>query len=128
MKEPVWVLKETVLAIQERLLAEHGGRAGIRDESVLESALGRPQNLFVYEEATLFDLAAAYGSGIIRNHPFVDGNKRTGFMVAFLFLGRNGYDLVADEEDAYFKTLALAEGELDEKGYSAWLKKNSRKS
>ena len=127
MKEPIWLRKDVVLAVQERLLAEHGGSAGIRDDALLESALGRPQNLFAYGKRTLFDLAATYAHGIIKNHPFIDGNKRAGFMAAFLFLGRNGFDLVADEEDAYKQTLAVAEGTLDEKAYAKWLKENCRK-
>jgi death-on-curing protein len=127
VKEPIWLRKDVILAVQERLLAEHGGSAGIRDDALLESALGRPQNLFVYGKPTLFDLAATYAHGIIKNHPFIDGNKRAGFMAAFLFLGRNGFDLVADEEDAYEQTLAVAEGTLDEKAYAKWLKENCRK-
>ena len=127
MKEPVWLRKDVVLAVQERLLAEYGGSAGVRDDALLESALGRPQNLFAYGKPTLFDLAATYAHGIIKNHPFIDGNKRAGFMAAFLFLGRNGFDLVADEEDAYEQTLAVAEGTLDEKTYAKWLKENCRK-
>jgi death-on-curing protein len=127
VKEPIWLRKDVVLAVQERLLAEHGGSAGVRDDALLESALGRPQNLFAYGKPTLFDLAATYAHGIINNHPFIDGNKRAGFMAAFLFLGRNGFDLVADEEDAYEQTLAVAEGTLDEKAYAKWLKENCRK-
>jgi death on curing protein len=127
VKEPIWLRKDVILAVQERLLAEHGGSAGIRDDALLESALGRPQNLFVYGKPTLFNLAATYAHGIIKNHPFIDGNKRAGFMAAFLFLGRNGFDLVADEEDAYEQTLAVAEGTLDEKAYAKWLKENCRK-
>jgi death-on-curing protein len=127
VKEPIWLRKDVILAVQERLLAEHGGSAGIRDDALLESALGRPQNLFVYGKPTLFDLAATYAHGIIKNHPFIDGNKRAGFMAAFLFLGRSGFDLVADEEDAYEQTLAVAEGTLDEKAYAKWLKENCRK-
>jgi death on curing protein len=127
VKEPIWLRKDVVLAVQERLLAEHGGSAGTRDDALLESALGRPQNLFVYGKPTLFDLAATYAHGIIKNHPFIDGNKRAGFMAAFLFLRRNGFDLVADEEDAYKQTLAVAEGTLDEKVYAKWLKENCRK-
>lgn len=127
MKEPIWLRKDVVLAVQERLLAEHGGSAGIRDDALLESALGHPQNLFAYGKPTLIDLAAAYAHGIIKNHPFIDGNKRAGFIAAFLFLERNGFDLVADEKDAYEQTLAVAEGTLDEKGYAKWLKENCRK-
>ena len=126
MKEPIWLRKDVLLAVHERLLAEHGGSTGIRDEGLLESALGRPQNLFAYGKPTLFDLAAAYACGVIKNHPFVDGNKRTGFMAAYLFLGRNGYEFEAAEGEVVIKTLALAAGELDEQHYTEWLKSNSR--
>ena len=126
MKEPVWLRKDVLLAVHERLLAEHGGSAGIRDEGLLESALGRPQNLFAYEKPTLFDLASAYACGVIKNHPFVDGNKRTGFMAAYLFLGRNGYEFEAAEGDVVIKTLAVAAGELDEKQYAKWLGSSSK--
>jgi len=125
VKEPVWLRKDVLLAVHERLLAEHGGSAGIR-EGLLESALGRPQNLFAYEKPTLFDLASAYACGVIKNHPFVDGNKRTGFMAAYLFLGRNGYEFEAAEGDVVIKTLAVAAGELDEKQYAKWLGSNSK--
>ena len=125
MKEAVWLRKDVLLAVHERLLAEHGGSAGIRDEGLLESAIGRPQNLFAYGKPTIFDLASAYACGVIKNHPFVDGNKRTGFMAAYLFLGTNGYEFEAAEEDVVIKTLAVAAGELDEEQYAEWLKSNS---
>ena len=127
MKQPVWLRKDVLLAVHERLLAEHGGRPGIRDDALLESALGRPQNLFAYGKPAIFDLAAAYGCGIIKNHPFVDGNKRVGFTAAYLFLGRNGFELIADESEVVLKTLAVAEGRMAEKEYAAWLKENCRK-
>ena len=126
MKEPVWLRKDVLLAVHERLLAEHGGSSGIRDEGLLESALGRPQNLFAYGKPTIFDLASTYACGIIRNHPFVDGNKRSGFMAAYLFLGRNGYEFTAEEKEVVIKTLTVAAGELDEQNYAAWLKANSK--
>ncbi len=126
MKEPAWLKKEAILAIHDRLLAEHGGRAGLRDEALLDSALARPQNLLAYGKLSLFDLAAAYACGIIKNHPFVDGNKRTGFMAAFVFLGINKIDLVASEKDVVLQTLAVAANELTEEGYASWLKANSR--
>ena len=126
MKEPVWLRKDVLLAVHERLLAEHGGVSGIRDEGLFESALGRPQNLFGYSKPSVFDLASAYACGIIKNHPFVDGNKRTGFMAAYLFLGRNGFEFAATEEDVLIKTLAIAAGELDEQHCTEWLKTNSK--
>lgn len=128
MKEPQWVLRETALALQERLLAEFGGLGGLRDEGLLESALARPQQLFAYGKPSLFDLAAAYAFGLVRNHPFLDGNKRIGFTTAVVFLELNGYRFAASEVDATIQTLALAAGELDEADYAAWLKANSRKA
>ena len=125
MKAPKWLRTDVVLAMHDRLLAEHGGSAGIRDESLLESALARPKNLFAYGKPSLFDLAAAYGCGIIKNHPFVDGNKRTGFMAAFVFLGINKIHLAAEESDVVVQNLAVAAGELDEAGYGKWLEENS---
>jgi len=128
MKLPKWVLRETVLALHERLLAEFGGRDNLRDEGLLDSALGRPQQLFAYGKPDLFDLAAAYAFGLVRNHPFVDGNKRIGLTTAILFLELNGCRFTASEADATLNTLALAAGELSEAGYSKWLKANSKRS
>jgi death-on-curing protein len=122
MKEPVWVLRETVLALHERLLSEFGGSAGMRDEGMLESALARPANQFTYGSPSLTDLAAAYAFGLVRNHPFVDGNKRIGFATAVLFLELNGRRFTASEVDSTVQTLALAAHELDESGYAAWMK------
>ncbi len=112
--------------MHERLLAEHGGSEGIRDEALLESALGRPENLLIYGKPSVFDLAAAYACGIIKNHPFVDGNKRTGFMAAFVFLGINQIDFVVDESEVVLQTIAVASGELSEEAYATWLKEHSR--
>ncbi len=128
MKEPEWVLRDTVLALQERLLAEFGGPGGLRDGGLLDSALARPQQLFAYGKPSLFDLAAAYAFGLVRNHPFVDGNKRVGLTTAILFLELNGYRFTASEVDATLKTLALAARDLDAAGYAAWLKESSRKT
>jgi death on curing protein len=128
MKEPQWVLRETVLALQERLLAEFGGLAGIRDAGLLDSAMARPQHLFAYASPSLFDLAAAYAFGLVRNHPFLDGNKRIAFTVAVLFLELNGRRFAAPEAEATLKTLALAARELGEAGYAAWLRSHSRKA
>jgi death-on-curing protein len=99
--------------------------AGIRDEGLLDSALGRPQNLIAYGQPTLHDLAASYAHGLVKNHPFLDGNKRTGFVVAVLMLELNGYHFHSQEADAALRTLALAAGEMTESAYAAWLKKNS---
>jgi death on curing protein len=124
-KEPQWVLRETILALQERLLAEFGGASGLRDEGLFESALARPHQLISYGKPSLFDLAAAYAFGLVRNHPFVDGNKRIAFTTAVLFLELNGYTFRATEVDATVQTLALAARDMDEQKYSAWLKANS---
>jgi death-on-curing protein len=112
--------------MHDRLLAEHGGSAGIRDEALLEYALARPQNLLAYGKPSMFELAAAYACGIIKNHPFIDGNKRTGFMAAFVFLGINKIDLAATESDVVLRTLAVASNEMSEEAYASWLKENSR--
>ena len=128
MKTPQWVLRETVLALQERLLAEFGGLGGLRDRGLLDSALARPQQLLSYGKPSLFELAAACASGLVRNHPFVDGNKRIGFTTAIVFLELNGQRFHASEADATIRTLALAARDLDEAGYATWLKDNSGKA
>jgi death on curing protein len=128
VKEPVWILREAVLAVQEELLAQFGGLAGIRDEHMLDSALARPQHLFAYGEPSVFELAASYGFGLVKNHPFVDGNKRIGFTMAVLFLELNGYRFNAAEADAVVQTLALAAGEMSEAAYAEWLKVNSKRA
>lgn len=121
MTPPVWVLDDTVRALHEQLLAEFGGAAGVRDEGLLASALARPRNRQAYAPASLCQLAASYAFGLVRNHPFIDGNKRIGFATAVLFLELNGRAFEADEVDAVLRTLALATGDLDEAGYAAWL-------
>ena len=127
MRKPQWLLRETVLALQERLLAEFGGLGGIRDAGLLDSALARPQQLLAYGQPSLFDLAAAYAFGLVRNHPFLDGNKRIAFATAVLFLELNGRRFIAPESEAALKTLALAARELDEADYAAWLRVHTRK-
>jgi death-on-curing protein len=126
VKKPSWLRVDAVLAIHDRLLAEHGGSAGVRDEALLDSALARPRNLVSYGKPSMFDLAAAYAFGIIKNHPFIDGNKRTGFIAAFVFLGINGIDLVAEESDVVRRTLAAAANEMSEKACASWLREHSR--
>jgi death-on-curing protein len=128
MKTPVWVLRETVLTLQEQSLAEFGGEAGIRDESLLDSALAKPENLFAHGKPDIFDLAASYGFSLVKNHPFVDGNKRVGFIVAVVFLELNGYRFRATEAEAAMRTLALAAGEMSESEFAVWLKANSRRA
>ncbi len=128
MTEPVWLDRSDCLAIHEMMLAQHGGLGGVRDEGLQESALAKPQNLLTYGSPTLTELAASYAAGIVLNHLFLDGNKRTGFMLAATFLELNGLVFSATEESVVEKTLALAAGELKEAGYAAWLKTNSRKA
>jgi len=123
VKEPVRIDERDALALHDRLLALHGGAVGLRDDGLLKSALARPQQHFAYVESPdIVDMAAAYTWGIVRNHPFVDGNKRTGFVVGVLFLELNGYRFNASEEDAAQMVLELASGNLDEAGYIAFLR------
>jgi death-on-curing protein len=125
MKQPVWIDERDALVLHVRLLAGHGGAAGLRDDGLLKSALARPQQQFAYaESANIIDMATAYTAGIVRNHPFLDGNKRTGFVVGILFLELNGYRFTAGEEDAAKAVLELAAGNLDEAGYSSFLRSN----
>ncbi len=126
MKEPIWLSREDCLAIHEMMLAQHGGLAGVRDEGLLESALSKPQHLFTYRSPTLAEMAASFAAGIILNHPLLDGNKRTGFMLAATFLEINGMEVTATEETVIEMTLALASGKLKQAGYAEWLSKNSK--
>ncbi len=125
MNEPIWIARDAILVIHGNLLARFGGASGVRDPGLLESALARPQQLFFYGKPTLEEMAAAYAEGIVKNHPFVDGNKRTGFMAAYVFLAANGRQLVAPEEEAVLQTLALAACEIGLEEYSAWLSSNT---
>jgi len=127
VKEPVWIDKADCISFHEAMLVMHGGLPGIRDEGLLESALHRPKQLFTYGKPTLFDLAASYALGIVKNHPFFDGNRRAGFMAAALFLEANDLIFCASEEDVVLQTLALAASEIKEKEYSAWLKKSCKR-
>ena len=124
MNEPTWITRTVILAVQEELLGRFGGLAGIRDDTLLESALARPRQAFAYGEQGLFNLAARYAHGIVKNHPFIDGNKRDGFMAAYIFLGINGWELKATEESAVLHTLALAAGEETESDYATWLEQS----
>ena len=122
----VWVAESVVYAIHESQLGEHGGIAGIRDEGLLSSALARPQNLAAYgKDADAASLAAANAFGIARNHPFLDGNKRTAFVVLELFLNLNGWILDADDAACIAIMFSLAAGELSEKALAAWLRENT---
>lgn len=124
----VWLEKALVLAIHDRQLAEHGGSAGVRDEGLLESALARPQQLYAYGDPApdLADLAATLACGLARNHPFVDGNKRTAAVCCETFVNLNGAKLEADDLDLYPRYLALAEGKLAERDFAAWLRERLR--
>jgi death-on-curing protein len=124
--EPVWITKLEVLAIHDRQLAEHGGAPGIRDTGSLESAIARPQQIYAYGDPDIFDLAAAYTAGIVRNHPFIDGNKRTGFVIGVLFVELNGRRFTAAEPDATQAVLDLAAGEISERAFAAWLRDNTQ--
>ena len=123
MDEPRWISKRAVLALHDEQLTEHGGSGGIREESLLDSALAKPRNVFAYEsEADLFRLAASYAYGIARNHAFIDGNKRTALVVSILFLNLNGWDLNASKTDEYETFLHLAEGSLSEEALATWFR------
>jgi death-on-curing protein len=123
---PSWLLKGAVVATHERLLSEFGGASGVRDSGLFDSALARPENLQAYGQPTIFELAAAYAFGVVKNHPFIDGNKRTGFTIAIFFLEINGQEFGATEADATIQTLALAAGEVGESDYAKWLEKNCK--
>ena len=121
MDEPVWMSKRAALALHDEQLAEHGGSDGIRDETLLDSALAKPRNVFAYEDdATLPRLAASYAFGIARNHAFVDGNKRTALVISFGFLRLNGLDVNASPGDVYATFLSLADGSLSENDLANW--------
>jgi death-on-curing protein len=125
VKKPVLIDERDALVLHSRLLALRGGAGGLRDRGLLPSALARPQQQYAFAEAPhIVDMAAAYTAGIVRNHPFLDGNKRTGFVVGILFLELNGYRFVASEEDAAQAVLKLADGSLDEADYSSFLRGN----
>jgi death-on-curing protein len=121
-----WVAPDTVFAVHDRQLAEHGGLDGIRDRGAVESALGRPQNLAAYGDPDAADLAAAYAFGLARNHGFSDGNKRTAWVIARLFLALNGFKLAFDPVDAVRTVEAVAAGTLDEAALAAWFRDRLR--
>ena len=127
MKEPLWIGPLEALVLHDMQLVAFGGAAGIRDLGLLESALARPRNLLAYRKnkASLARLAAAYAFGVIKNHPFVDGNKRTALVVAFAFLEINGVEMKASEEDAYRVFMDLASGRMSEREFAVWISENS---
>jgi len=128
MKQPYWLTREECLALHDMMLSLYGGIAGVRDENLLESALARAQQLFADGKLGMAEMAAAYAAGIVKNHPFLDGNKRTGFMLGAGFLERNGFEFHASEAEAVTRTLALAAGEMSEAEYAKWLKANSKRA
>jgi death-on-curing protein len=124
VNEPIWLDVEILIDLHAEQLALFGGPDGIRDQGMLESALGRPNNKFAYGETDLAALAAAYAFGIARNHPFVDGNKRAAFGALIVFLGLNDVDFLAPPECATAIILSLASGEVDEDGLTRWIRDN----
>jgi death on curing protein len=127
MTEPVWIDTLDVLSFHQEMIARFGGLSGVRDERLLESAMARSQHCFAYKEASIFKLAAEYSVVIVKNHPFLDGNKRAGFMAAALFLEVNGFTLMAPEEEVVVYTLGLAAGEIDAVDYADWLGRSCEK-
>jgi death on curing protein len=122
--EPFWLTRDIIIAIHDEQLAIHGGASGLRDEGMLESALDRPRNKWIYEQAELPELAAAYAFGMARNRPFVDGNKRTSLLALYTFLGVNGIDFIVPEAEAAAIIVALAAGQVDEEGLTRWVRDN----
>lgn len=120
----IWVPREILLAVHAEQLAEHGGAEGLRDEGLFDSALARPQQLANYGEPDVADLAACYAFGLARNHPFIDGNKRTAFVAAQLFLRLNGWRIHTDLVEVTIKMLQLAAGDLSEADYADWLRQH----
>lgn len=121
MKQPIWLSEQIVKAIQIDQLKQHGGMEGIRDENLLSASLARPIHFFNYANPSLFELAAAYGFGITKNHPFVDGNKRTAFMVMYVFLGLNNYKLEMPDSEVVLMMERLASGEESQESLASWL-------
>ncbi len=126
MTDWVWIERSVILAVHDEQLAEHGGAISLRDEGLLDSALARPLNLCAYGEPDFAGLASSYGVGLAKNHPFIDGNKRTAFVAVELFLVLNGFDLLASDADCVLTMLAVAAGELDEAAFAAWIRTNSK--
>ncbi len=120
-----WINQQALVTLHDMSLAEHGGAAGVRDQGLFESALARPENLAAYGQPDYAELAASYGVGLAKNHPFVDGNKRVAFLATGLFLRKNGFRLVATQADATLTILAVAAGDMDESAFAAWIRAHS---
>jgi death-on-curing protein len=128
-RQPIWIEERDAVAIHDRLLAAHGGAPGLRNEGLLQSALARPRQRHAYAQAPdMIEMATLYTAGIVRYHPFVDGNKRAGLVVGILFLELNGFSFSASEEDATQAVLSLAAGKLDEAAYTPWLRINGKRT
>lgn len=125
MTEWIWLRRDALAALHAEQLAEHGGANGVRDEGLLESALARPENLAAYGDPDAFALAAAYAFGVVKNHHFIDGNKRAGFMACATFLALNGHALTASDQAVVETVLGLAAGAIGEPAFAAWLRENS---
>ncbi len=121
MKEPTWLGRDDALGIHDMMLSQHGGSSGVRDNGLLLSALAKPQHRLAYGSTSLPEMAGSYAVGIVLNHPFVDGNKRTGFMLAATFLEINGWEVTATEASVVQSTVALASGQMTETLYVDWL-------
>jgi death-on-curing protein len=121
-----WIDRQALLLLHDESLAEHGGSSGLRDAGLFDSALARPLNLVAYGNPDFADLAAAYGVGLAKNHPFVDGNKRAAFLSVGLFLFMNGYRLTAGQAEATVVMLDVAAGDIDESGFAHWIRDNSQ--
>jgi death on curing protein len=122
----VWLEADVLRAVHEEQLAEHGGATGTRDEGLFESALARSKNLAAHGEPDVHALAASYGVGLAKNHPFIDGNKRTAFVAVELFIELNGHELMASDADCVLTMLAVASGQMDEDTFARWLRQHSR--
>lgn len=122
----VWISEQFAIAIHDRQLAEHGGPSGLRDNTLLQSALSKPQNLNAYSQPDLPELAASYAFGIVRNHPFVDGNKRTAFVVCETFLALNGVVLTANDVDCVLNMQDLTAGDITELEFASWIRTHSK--
>ena len=127
-KEPARLTLQGVLAMHEQLVAEHGGEAAVRDRGLLESGLAAPRHHYTYGERDIFVLAAAYAYGITRNHPFLDGNKRTAFLAAYAFLGINGWELNASEEQVVKRVVGLSDRSAAPEAFAEWLRASCRRN